>query len=67
VTKKAHLLLQKKWESARTPTKTAAKESRVAVDDDRKKIKMIKKRAHIASTILGLDYEEEERMERCTI
>ena len=60
--KKLNLLLQKKWESARTPTKTAAKESRVAVDDDRKKkkIKMIKKRAHIASTILGLDYEEDK-------
>lgn len=36
----------------------------VAVDDDRKKKKMmIKKRAHIASTISGLDYEEEEEEE----
>ena len=65
--KKLNLLLQKKWESARTPTKTAAKESRVAVDDDRKKkkMKMIKKRAHIASTILGLEYEEEENGKVC--
>ena len=61
-TKKA-LFLQKKWESAQTllPRLLLLKKV-VAVDDDRKKkkIKMMKKRAHIASTILGLDYEEEE-------
>ena len=60
---------QKKWKSTQTPTeKTVAKESQSSQSttiQKKKKKKMIKKRAHIASTILGLEYEEEENGKVC--
>ena len=60
---------QKKWKSTQTPTeKTVAKESQSSQSttiQKKKKKMMIKKRAHIASTILGLEYEEEENGKVC--
>ena len=60
---------QKKWKSTQTPTeKTVAKESQSSQSttiQKKKKMMMIKKRAHIASTILGLEYEEEENRKVC--
>ena len=60
---------QKKWKSKQTPTeKTVAKESQSSQSttiQKKKKMMMIKKRAHIASTILGLEYEEEESGKVC--
>ena len=60
---------QKKWKSTQTPPeKTVAKESQSSQSttiQKKKKKMMIKKRAHIASTILGLEYEEEENGKVC--